>query len=313
MRSRKVIVFGATGEIGGRIASGCVKAGHQVVGVSRGANKREIVDLAGVRMIHGDKGDEKFVKESLAPLDYDAVIYSVAGLSDLKICAAHLRKAENVFICSSTGTFVPLVNLPADESHPWREKTTINGPWFPQCERDAFGLALWSKEKFPLGVFRPTNIIGPGRIPLDLWGGRDIEFFRKLKKSEPVAVPMAENVLVQSGYNADLADAFVKALDYPDKVRGEIFIISCKKAITLGTYLRTAMKFLNSKSEIRMVSTDELKRIYPGYNWGGLDFLMTHMCFDIGKAERTFGYKPTRTGEQGLIEALEWCESSNIL
>ena len=68
MRSRKVIVFGATGEIGGRIASGCVKAGHQVFGVSRGVNARDIVDLAGVRMIHGDKSDEKFVRE-LAELD----------------------------------------------------------------------------------------------------------------------------------------------------------------------------------------------------------------------------------------------------
>ena len=281
---RKVIVFGATGEIGGRIAKGCVEAGHKVYGVSRGQNKRQMVDLRGVEMICGDKSDENFVREKLAPLDYDAVIYSTVSLNDLKICAAHLKKAENVFICSSTGTYVPLSYLPADENHTWRKKTAINGPWFPQCERDAFGLELWNKDKFPLSIFRPTNIIGPDRIPLDLWGGRDIKFFKTLKNNQPLTIPMmAENVLVQSGYNADLASAFVKGLDFPDKVRGEIFNISCKRSITLGRYLRTAMEFLRSKSEIRLASPKELKRIYPENTWGGLDFLLEHMCFDISK------------------------------
>jgi nucleoside-diphosphate-sugar epimerase len=44
-----------------------------------------------------------------------------------------------------------------------------------------------------------------------------------------------------------------------------------------------------------------------------LDFLLEHMCFDIGKAERVLGYAPTHTTEQGLIKALEWCESSGLL
>ena len=309
---RKVIVLGATGEIGGRIAKGCVEAGHKVYGVSRGQNKRPIVDLQGVEMIYGDRTNEQFVKERLSPLDYDAVIYSVAGPNDLTLCAAHLRKAENVFICSSTGTFVPLLHLPADENHPWREKTAVN--FYPQCERDAYGLELWSKGRFPLTIFRPTNIIGPDRIPLELWGSRDIEFFRRLKRGEPVAIPPVENILVQSGYNTDLANAFVKGLDFPDAVRGEIFIISCKKAITLGRYLRTAMDYLKSTSPIRVVSPEELMKLYPEITWvNRLDFLLEHMCFDIGKVERTIGYAPTRTAEQGLVEALEWCERSGLL
>ena len=48
--------------------------------------------------------------------------------------------------------------------------------------------------------------------------------------------------MIQSGYNWDLASAFVKAIDYPEAVRGEIFIISCKRAITLGQYLQTGQR-----------------------------------------------------------------------
>ncbi len=312
MSRRKVLVFGATGEIGGRIARDCVRAGHQVIGISRGKNTREQVDLAGVEMICGDKSDENFIRDVAAKLDYDAVINSVPNINDVELCNKYLKKAENVLLCSSTGTFVPLRYFPADENHPWREKTPVN--FYPQCIRDARALELWETEKFPVSILRPTNIIGPGRAPLELWGARDIAFFKKLKAGESVSIAPCEHILLQSGYNDDLASAFVQALDYPDKVRGEIFIISCKKAITLGTYLETAMQHLNSKSEIRRVSPEELMKIYPEITWTNrLDFLLEHMCFDIGKAERTFGYAPRKTAEAGLVAALEWCEKNGIL
>ena len=61
MNRRKIIVFGATGEIGGRVARLAVDAGHAVYGVSRGRNSRETVDLSGVKMLSGDKSDRGFL------------------------------------------------------------------------------------------------------------------------------------------------------------------------------------------------------------------------------------------------------------
>lgn len=310
--SRKVLVFGASGEIGGRIAKGCVEAGHKVYGVTRGQNSRATIDLDGVEMIHGDKNDENFVRDLGADLDYDAVIDSVPSIHSVNLYHQHMKKAENVLFCSSTGTFVPLQYFPADENHPWREKTPVN--FFNQSERDAHALDLYKTDGFPATVLRPTNIIGSDRIPLELWGGRDIEFFKKLKANEPVMIPPCENVLLQSGSNTDLADAFVLALNEPEAIRGELYIISCKKAITLGQYLRRAMEYLGSKSEIQVVSCEELMKAQPeiGWTWG-LEFLMEHMCFDIGKAERTFGYNPVKSAEDGLIDGLRWCEEVGIL
>jgi nucleoside-diphosphate-sugar epimerase len=175
-------------------------------------------------------------------------------------------------------------------------------------------MALWEKEKFPGTIFRPTNIIGEGRIPLELWGGRNIEFFRKLKRNETITIAPCEHIMVQSGYNWDLASAFVKAIDYPEAVRGEIFIISCKHAITLGQYLQTAMDFLGSKSEIKHCPAENLKDTYPKIVMRfGMDFLLEPMCLDISKAEKTFAYAPTRTTREGLIEALQWCTKTGLL
>jgi nucleoside-diphosphate-sugar epimerase len=309
---RQVVVFGATGEIGGRIAKGCVEAGHKVVGISRGTNKRSIPDVAGVEMLYGDRSDEEFLRNTLEPLGFDTIIDSVPNANSIARYAEIFPDVKNVFICSSTGTYVPLQYFPADENHPWREQTAVN--FFNQSQIDMRALELWETQRFPITIFRPTNIIGRGRIPLDLWGGRDIEFFRALKAGEKVSIPRCENVLIQSGSNSDLAGAFVKALDAPDAVRGEIFIISCRRAITLGRYLQTAMEALQSASSVQVVGNDEILHAVPGAQWKGrLEFLLEHMCFDIGKAERIFGYQPKKSTEEGLRDALTWCQSAGLL
>ena len=310
--SKKILVLGATGEIGGRIANLAVEAGHQVTGVSRGLNSRTQVDLTGVEMIVGDKGDEAFISEVLAKLDIDVLIDSVPNINNVELYSKYLKQVENFFFCSSTGTFVPLQYFPADENHPWRDETPVN--FYPQCIRDNRILELWENEKFPGTIFRPTNIIGQGRVPLELWGARDIEFFRKLKNHETITIAPCEHIMVQSGYNWDLASAFVKAIDHPEAVKGEIFIISCKRAITLGIYLQTAMDFLGSKSEIKHCPAKNLKDIYPEVTMKfRMDFLLEPMCLDISKAEKTFGYAPIRTTQEGLIEALQWCTDEGLL
>ena len=309
---RTVLVFGATGEIGGRIARLCADAGHTVIGVSRGQNSRAVVDLAGVEMLHGDKRDEAFLRDVCAPRRADVLIDSIPSIDYANRLWKHFRNVENFLFCGSTGKFVPLQYLPADEHHPWREQTAVN--FYNQSLMDAHFLGLWEREQFPVTIFCPTNIIGEQRVPLELWGGRNIAFFQKLKAGEPVTIAPCEHILLQSGYNWDLASAFAHAVDRPDVIRGETFIISCKRAITLGRYLQTAMDFLGSKSEIAHTPPDKLPGLYPGVSMRhGLDFLLEHMCFDIGKAEKTLGYAPTHTAEQGLVKALEWCESAKLL
>ena len=57
---QKILVMGATGEIGSRVAKGCVEMRHKVVEVSRGVNKRHRVNLDGIKFIYGDKENEEF-------------------------------------------------------------------------------------------------------------------------------------------------------------------------------------------------------------------------------------------------------------
>ena len=309
--SRKVLVLGCTGEIGGRVARLCADAGHSVWGVCRGKGRRftDIGDKVVVK--NGDKTDEAFLKALDAEFHPEVVVDTVPWMGAVARYARCFKGVENIFTCGSTGKYVPLQFLPADETHPWREDKGVN--FFNQSQMDAELFDLWEKQGVPGTIFSPTNIIGEGCVPLELWGGRNPEFWRAVRESRPIDIPPCQGVLVQSGYNWDLASAFAKAVDFLSKVRGQQYVISCKKAIPLGLYLKTAMDFLGSKSEIRVLSCEELMKAHPEIKWvHGLDFLMENMCFDIGKAERDFGYKPTATTEQGLVKALDWCVKNGL-
>lgn len=310
----KVLVFGVTGEIGSRVARACAAAGHEVVGVSRGRNPLPHVALDGVRLLKGDKTNDAFVAELSAGQRFDTVIDTVPTLEDMQRYHRYFHGVENMVTCSSTGTFVPLQACPADEDHPWREQTPANGPWYPQCIRDTWALDRAAEDGFPISILRPTNIIGAGRVPLDLWGGRSLDFWKMLRNSEPLAVPLGyDRVLVQPGCNEDLASAFAKTVGLGKAIHGQLFIISCRRAITLKRYLEAAMEFLESRSPIEVVAPEQLQVQYGDrVSRGGLDFLLEHMCFSIEKAQRLLRYDPLYSAERGLVQTLRWCKEKGL-
>ena len=312
-KGKKVLLFGTTGEIGSRIARKCVDLGHSVTGVSRGGNTRHRVDLAGVELLNGDKGDERCLQKLSEGREFDVIIDTVPTTEHVELAFKYFSgKIEHYFLCSSTGTYVPLQHCPADEGHPWRKKTPVN--FFRQCLRDARALELYEQENFPVTIFRPTNIIGRGRIPLELWGGRNILYFEIMKESKTLEIPVSGKILLQSGYNDDLATAFVKAVSIGQEISGQIYNISSKKAITLDRYFGIAKDLLNSKSSVEYLTVDEIiERRGKDVSRKDLEFLVEHMCFDLSKAREDIGYNPEVSTEQGLVNSLEWCIEEGIL
>jgi len=306
---RSLLIFGITGELGSRVAQLAIAGGHKVYGVSRGTNTRAQADITGAEIFTGNKLDRDFLKNTLSKLPVDAVLDTVPNPDSIRNIQEFFPQAKNVFLVSSTGTFVPLQVMPADETHPWREENHVN--FHGKIANDKLALELWEKSGFPVTIFRPTNIIGDGRIPLDLYGGRDIEFFRALRDSKPVELPDCRQILLQSGCNWDLAKAMFLALGTPEKIAGEIIVISTAQAIRLQDYLQTAMDFLNSKSVINWVDADKFHAEHPQYN--GLPFLREHMCFDISKARKLLNYTPDYTAREGLLKSLKWCQENGLL
>ena len=308
--SKKVLILGASGEIGGRIARGCVDAGHQTTGVTRGTNTRHQVSLDGIEFITGDKYDEDFYASELATREFDVIIDSVPFIADVELANKHFAgRIEHYFICGSTGSYTPLQYIPGDEKHPWREDTGVN--FYEQCQRDARALEL---ENFPATIFRPTCICGTGRVPIETWGGRNPHYYQLMKAGEPLEIPGDGNVLLQAGCNDDLAAAFVSGVGKGDEIVGEIFNISARRALTLTQWFNAAKDILGSTSMPEYMSLEALCERRPddaSPRWTG--FLMEHMCFDMRKAEDLLDYAPQHTMEAGLELALKWCMDEGML
>ena len=306
--ARSLLIFGITGELGSRVAELAIARGHKVYGVSRGTNNNFRANIAGAEIFTGDKLDRDFLKNTLSKLPVDAVLDTIPSQDGIRNIQEFFPHVKNVFLVSSTGTFVPLQAMPADETHPWKVKNHVN--FHGKISNDQLALELFEKDNFPVTIFRPTNIIGEGRIPLDLYGGRDIEFFRALRDSKPLELPDCRQILLQSGCNWDLAKAMTLALDANEKVAGEIIIISTAQAIRLQDYLQIIMEFFDSKSVITWVDPDDFYRRHPEHR--GLPFLREHMCFSIDKARKLLGYEPEYTGKEGLLKALNWCKVNGL-
>lgn len=307
--SRSLLILGITGELGSRVAQLAIEANYQVFGVSRGLNDRSRADLKGVQIFYGSKLDRDFMQDLGGKLQPDIILDTIPSRDSLDNIREFFPGVKNVFQVSSTGTFVPLNYFPADENHPWQEENEIN--FHVKIAVDKYSLELFRTANFPVTIFRPTNIIGAGRVPLDLYGGRDIEFFRALKESRDLVLPDCREILLQSGCNWDLAKAMFLAMETPRDIRGEIFVISTARAIRLADYLNEAIKYFNSKSRITWVDPDEFQAAHPEHT--GLPFLRQHMCFSIEKARTFLGYTPEYTTQSGLIEALKWCEEQALI
>lgn len=310
---KRVLVLGTTGECGGRIASGCANAGHQVTGVSRNRNDAPHVNLDGVERLQGDKGDPETFTSILSGREFDVVVDAVPTTEHVKLAFEQFNgRIEHYFMISSTGTYTPLLSCPADEANPWREETRINFYW--QSQRDAYALELCEKNGFPVTIFRPTNIIGRHRIPLELWGGRNIRYWQLMREGRTVEIPESDKILVQSGCNDDLATAFVLGASRGPEINGQIYIISCKRAVTFRTYFEAAKEILGSNSDAEVLPMKEILEKRPdAVDEGGMQFLVEHMCLDVGKAERELGYAPKYSTEEGLEQALRWCLDDGVL
>ena len=309
----RVLVLGGTGWVGHHIASQLLEAGHTVVIGCRGKTQRFAPPATAQRVLV-DKGNPDTFRAAQVG-DVEVVIDTVPTPDSVhNVFEAFAGRIRHYIHCSSTGVYVPLQRVPATEEHPWRESTGEN--FMQKVQVDALALELHVRHGFPVTVLRPSNIVGPGMIPLDIWGARRAGYWRRLHRSLPVVVPGDGATLLQPCHVKDVAKAFVLASGQPQSVGG-VFNISAAYSITLDQYVDASKKVLGSASPVTHMPTADLCRAHPDaegmLDKDGLRFLCQHMCFDISRARTELGYIPAFTPEQGIQDSIAWMFRTNLL
>lgn len=308
----RVAIIGGTRFLGRAIVKGLLRRKHEVISVHRGQTSFE---ADGMKEVFLDKNDRREMSSFFRETDLDAVMDTILQAEDLRFIIPLLESKIGHYVhCGSTGVYTPMEKIPAREDDPCDPPTELGG-FEKKLEQDKVLLDAYRDSGFPATIMRPTNIQGPGDIPLDLWGGRDPNYFRRISRDKKIIVPNDGRALLQPGYVEELGDAFCLALENPDS-KGQIYNISRERSVTLNSYLSLIMNIMGSSSEVEHLDLDEILAQYPEYfesGSSGLRFVCEHMCVDISKAKRDLGFHPRIDLEEALRRNLEWMRERDIL
>lgn len=309
----RILLMGGTGEVGHHIANGLFERGHDLTVLTRGRNSRGFAIDARIPQVQADKNNPAALEQAVAGLQPEVVIDTVPSETSVRnVLGLFGGKIRHYIHCSSTGVYAPLQYLPGDEEHP--DEPAVGDFYVPVAARDRLAFALGRESDVGVTVLRPTMIIGPGVLPVDNLGGRSPQFLRDLAANRPLELPEDGDALIQGGFNADLAQAFILAAEQPDRAIGEIFNISCNKAVTLRHYLEFFKEAMGSTSALAPTPIDAIIARHQGD--GLVDdywfrFLCRHMCFDMGKARERLGYNPAHELRTSARLVVEWAKQGN--
>lgn len=309
----RVLIVGGTNHIGPYLVQKLLARGAEVTVVNRGHNNSQLP--AAAECLTADIYQEGSLAAAIGERTFDAGIHMIAGSarSSQAVLEPLRGKLGRYLHCGSTGVFAPLPHCPGDETCPQNPPVEFGG-FEGKVEADREAERLCAEQGIPIVILRPTNVGGPGNVPLEMWGGRDPEYFQRIIDGQTVEIPGDGDALLQIVHAADMAQSFVDALDHPE-VTGD-FNISCSYAITLNYYAELLGEALGRAPVIEHLPMDDLLARYEGTGKvyrGGLLFLCQHMCFDLTKARTQLGYTPEFEPEASVPQTVQWMFDKGII
>lgn len=312
----RVIVIGGTGHIGGHLIPMLVRDGREVVVIARGQSEVPDADeWSRVRVERGSYGGDdagagwsEFLKKVLRDGDtlIDILGADLAGTYE----AAKSRGVGHVIACGS----VWMLGTPRRAPYNEISQTPFWGEGYAtrwKVIQDVLHRSIAGDGPLFTAIL-PPNISGPGKIPLETMGGRDIAVHRALAEGREVLLPEGPDVLIGPCDAEDVARPFCLAVRQPWRAAGEIFNVGSAYALTAGEFVATYGQIYGVHIPIRRVPWKQFAEQVvsdPGSRY----HFEAHMCPDISKLRERLGCHPHHTPEQSLWRAVAWMRQRGLL
>jgi len=302
----RIVVIGGTGHIGSFLVPQLVECGHEVLVATRG---RRLAPTGrpwdGVHLLTlPAENAPAFLAQQKPEVLIDIV---QAGASDYYEA---MRPTVKHFIwCGSVWMWGPPAQVPTPEL---RTGPALSKSYQPRMEELCELQRRCRADGSVFTAVMPPNIAGPGKIPLDLAGGRSIEVHQAHARGEVVTLFEGCSTLIGPCDAEDVAQVFQRAVENRDGAAGEFFNAGSGSAVPAlelaGVYgeiygVHIPVHFVPFETFITDVMPD------PGAN----NHFIHHMCPDISKAEAKLGYAPRHSSVEALARAVEWMRSERLL
>jgi nucleoside-diphosphate-sugar epimerase len=304
-------VIGGTGHIGSYLVPGLVRAGHDVVVISRGRRGpyREDAHWQSVRMVACDRDaaekDGAF-GTLVADLKSDAVVDLTCFTPAQARQLVDALDGQHVVQTGSVWSYGPSALVP----------TTEDAPRHPYGE---YGINKLAIERYLLGqhrvrasVVHPGHISGPGWMPIGPAGNLDPDVLDSLRLDGSCLLPDRGGETIHHVHAEDVADLHQACLEQPENAAGESFNSVCTQALTLRGYAELVARHFGHEPNIEFVPwADFAARVDADEAEKTIEHIGRAPLFSMEKAKSVLDFHPKHSVTDTVLESIDAWVAAN--
>ncbi|MFT3981182.1 MAG: NAD-dependent epimerase/dehydratase family protein [Ferruginibacter sp.] len=308
----RIIVIGGSGHIGTYLLPKLVRAGYDVVNITRGHSKPYSDNAAwkDVEQVVLDREKEakgEFEKK-IAGLNPDIVVdlinFSLETTKTMVEALKNTNLSHYVF-CSSIWAHGRATTLPILEDQP---KFPLDEYGVEKVKCEEYLHNLYRLEGFPETVIMPGQISGPGWSIINPLGNNDYRVFGQIRAGHEIALPNFGMETLHHVHADDVAQVFFNAIKHRKGALGESFHAVGSESITLYGFAQALYQYFGQEENIKFLPWEEWCAHINDKKYS--DHTYYHIVrsgyFSIEKAKRLIEYSPRHTLLETVYESVDF-------
>ncbi|NAZ86018.1 NAD-dependent epimerase/dehydratase family protein [Kineococcus indalonis] len=307
----RVVVIGGSGHIGTFLVPRLVRAGHEVVTVSRGTSSPYVPapEWQHVRSVVADREQEDRAGtfgRRVADLAPDAVVDLVCFTpeSSAALVDALRGRTGHLLHCGSIWRHGPSTKLPVTEASgtpPVGEYGTAKAAIAAALKEESASGGLVTTS------LHPGHIVGPGWHPVGPLGNLDPAVWGAVSAGGTLRVPGSGTEAMHHVHADDVARAFELALEHREAAAGEDFTVTAPTALTVRGYAHLAAGWFGREVSLEPVPWEVFRASTPAeHAQASWEHLHRNHVFSTAKARTLLGYSPAHEPEDAVLESVRW-------
>lgn len=317
----QVLVTGATGFTGGRLAVRLAEQGQRVRAMVRKGSDTSYLQGRGIEFFEGDITDADAVERAVQGCEkvyHIAACFRTAGHPDsyyrdvnyrgalYVLDAAKKHGCERVAHCSTIGVHGSVKKIPSDENAPYSP-----GDIYQNTKLEGEKLAKErQKQGQPVSIFRPAGIYGPGDMRL-------LKLFKTIHTGKFRMIGPGK-VNFHMVYIDDLVDGILLCGEKQEAL-GETFILCGPDYVPLSKLVKLVADAVGVKPPRGHIPLAPVYaaatlceaiciqlRIEPPLHRRRVAFFTKNRSFTYAKAGKALGYQPRIDSAEGIKRTAEW-------
>ncbi len=306
----RTVIIGGTGHVGTYLVPKLVRAGHEVISVSRQKHPpyHTAPEWKSVEQVCIDRNTAELANDfgrQIRDLKPDIVIDMICFTLDSarELVEALQGRIMQFLHCGTIWVHGHSECVPTTET---QERHPIGDYGIKKAAIESYLHSVSRQSNFPATILHPGHIVGPGWLPINPAGNLDADVFKHLAEGKQVVLPNNGMETLHHVHAEDVAQAFIQTIRHRDQAIGESFHVVSEQALTLRGYAMAMAVHYNQKANLKFLPWEEWKNTVSeqdaALTW---DHIIHSPNCSINKAKQRIYYRPHYSSLQAIQESVD--------